>query len=73
MAVQGDTTRYIDKRMFGTDLASSKYFVKRGNHRFNNAQGQAYAYTLDITSHSVVPYIKVWAQKLDELNNNASQ
>lgn len=73
LAVQGDITRYIDKRMFGTDLASSKYFVKRGNHRFNNAQGQAYAYTLDITSHPVVPYIKVWAQKLDELNNNDSQ
>ena len=65
--LEGDITRFIDKRMFGADLKNSKYFVYRGNHRFNNAKGQGYSYTLDLTSHDVVPYLKVWAANVKEL------
>lgn len=59
-----DPSKYIDKRMFGADLKNSKYFVTRKNHRFNNSKGQGYSYTLDLTSHEVVPYLQVWAQTL---------
>ena len=59
-----DPNKYIDKRMFGADLKNSKYFVARKNHRFNNSKGQGYSYTLDLTSHEVVPYLQVWAQTL---------
>ena len=65
--LEGDITRFIDKRMFGADLKNSKYFVCRGNHRFNNAKGQGYSYTLDLTSHDVVPYLQVWAANVKEL------
>lgn len=62
--VKDDPNRYIDKRMFGEDLKNSKYFVSKGTNRFHNAKGQAYSYTLDLTSHEVVPYLQVWAQTL---------
>lgn len=65
--LEGDITRFIDKRMFGADLANSKYFVCRGNHRFNNAKGQGYSYTLDLTSHDVVPYLQIWAANFKDL------
>lgn len=65
--LEGDITRFIDKRMFGADLKNSKYFVCRGNHRFNNAKGQGYSYTLDLTSHDVVPYLQVWAANVKDL------
>lgn len=66
--LDGDITRFIDKRMFGADLKNSKYFVERGNHRFNNSKGQGYSYTLDLTSHDVVPYLQVWATSANELS-----
>lgn len=65
--LEGDITRFIDKRMFGADLKNSKYFVSRGNHRFNNSKGQGHSYTLDLTSHDVVPYLQVWATNAKDL------
>lgn len=65
--LDGDFSRYLDKRMFGADLQNSKYFVTKGNHRFCNAKGQAYSYTLDLTGHEVVPYLQVWATKAEDL------
>lgn len=65
--LDGDFSRYLDKRMFGADLQNSKYFVAKGNNRFCNPKGQAYSYTLDLTGHEVVPYLEVWATKADDL------
>ncbi len=65
--LDGDFSRYLDKRMFGADLHNSKYFVAKGNNRFCNAKGQAYSYTLDLTGHDVVPYLQVWATKAEDL------
>lgn len=65
---EGDISLSIDKRMFGEDLRSSKYFVSKGNCRFRTAKGQAYSYTLDLTSHEIVPYLQVWATKVDDLS-----
>ena len=62
-----DLSRTIDKRMFGEDLRNSAYFVTKGNNRFCNAKGQAYSYTLDLSSHNVVPYLQVWATNANDL------
>lgn len=71
-SLEGDFTRFIDKRMFGADLKNSRYFVSRGNHRFSNSKGQGYSYTLDLTSHEVVPYLQVWASSYKDLVKSAS-
>ena len=71
--LDGDISRFIDKRMFGADLRNSKYYVTKGNHRFNNAKGQGYSYTLDLTSHDVVPYLQVWATSYDDFKNQLNK
>lgn len=68
-----DITKYIDKRMFGVDLRTSKYFVAKGNQRFNNAKGQGYSYTLDLTSHDIVPYLQIWAIPYEDFKKSVKQ
>lgn len=65
--LEGDVQKYIDKKTFGEELATSKYFVERKNHRFNNTKGQAYAYTLDLASSNVMTYLfSHWGMSFDD-------
>lgn len=63
----GSFSNYLDKRMFGADLRSSKYFVEKGNHRFDNFKGQGHSYTLNITGHKIVPYLQIWATNVNDI------
>ena len=65
--LEGDVQKYIDKKTFCEELATSKYFVERKNHRFNNTKGQAYAYTLDLASSNVMTYLfSHWGMSFDD-------
>lgn len=67
----GEFSKYIDRRTFGADIKNSVYFVARRNHRFNNAKGQAYAYTLDVTSNEIARYIDDWGMQIDKMQKEA--
>lgn len=63
-----DNIRYLDKRTFGSELAVSKYFVERKNSRFANPKGQAYSYTIDLSSHEVLRYLLMhWGHTCEEI------
>lgn len=69
-----DNARYLDKRTFGAELAVSKYFVERKNHRFGNANGQAYAYTIDLSSHDILRYLLIhWGYTYEEIKKVVSK
>ena len=67
----GEFDKYIDKRTFGADIKNSEYFVTRGNHRFNNAKGQAYSYTINVTNHEIARYIKCWYTQIDKIQKKS--